>query len=115
MTTEEDMLFESFKAWLGLALANGAHALRENLSDDVLKRWVAGYDVIMAVYPDLNAPMGLQMFPVKGGDAFSTDQAKDLRSNAIPCANEADALALLAYLGGDPSWAGWRSTAAPSH
>jgi hypothetical protein len=106
--TEQDQLFVFWKSWVGLAIANGGVSFTEQIPEERVAQWVASYDLIMAVFPSHQSPMGVQLFPVKGGDVFSEGLIDNIRSNAIPCESEAVALALLKRLGGDPEWANCR-------
>jgi hypothetical protein len=109
MAETDVILFESWKALVGLAISNGAVAFAHlTARDDVLERWIASYDCVMGVYPEQKSPNGVQIIPIKGYDTFVSGR-KGVRWNAVPCANQQAALKLLERFG-DKAWADQRWT-----
>jgi hypothetical protein len=103
----DDMMAEAWAGYVGLAVRNGAFAFSKSLTCADLAQFVAGYDMIVAVYADATAPTGLYFLPVKGWDLWKRVAEgvvpRDIRTNSIPCVDRNAAVALLKRFG-DPAW-----------
>ncbi|MBN9602890.1 MAG: hypothetical protein J0G33_08160 [Afipia felis] len=104
--TMDDMMTEAWAGYVGLAVHNGAIGWQASLTDQQTAEFISGFDLVMAVYPDSTAPTGLYFIPIKGQDLWKRvvrGENRDIRSNAVPCIDRNDAIALLKRFG-DVAW-----------
>jgi hypothetical protein len=99
----DEFMTDAWANFVVLALSNGANAFQSCVTAEHLDQFASEFDLIIAVYPEMGAPAGLQFLPIKGWDVFVRGE-RDIRSNAIPCVNKDAALRLLSRFG-DLRWA----------
>lgn len=101
------MMMDAWAGYVGLAIRNGAIGWQASVTDQQAAEFVAGFDLVMAVYPDATAPTGLYFIPIKGWDLWKRVaqgiESRDIRSNSIPCVDRNAAVALLKRFG-DVTW-----------
>jgi hypothetical protein len=91
------MTLEEIKAH-AVEMANANQSLMDGTTDPV-RRLLATHDVVLAVWQDRKTLDGVGMIALKGGqllrEAAANDQTVVARTTAIPCADAAQAIALL--------------------